>query len=103
MAAQRQLRVVANWRPQIGTVLQRWRTLVVELARRLVGGPLHPEILTRVIEKNVSMHVNNVTNSEPVRKAWAGRRKNLSVHGLVYELETAALGILKSRRKHGLK
>ena len=95
MAAQRQLRVVTNWPPQIGTVLQRWRTPVVELARSLVGGPPHPEILTRVIEKNVSMHVNNVTNSEPVRKAWAGGRKDLSVHGLAYELETGRIRDLK--------
>ena len=86
---------MTNWPPKIRTVLQRWRKLVVELTRSLVGGPPYPEILVRVIKKNVSVHVNNVTNSEPVRKAWAGVRKNLSVHGLVYELETGRLRDLK--------
>ena len=41
------------------------------------------------------MQVNNVANSEPVSKAWAGGRKNMSVHGLVYELETGRLRDLK--------
>ena len=45
------------------------------------------------------MQLNNVANSEPVRRAWAGGRKNLSVHGLVYEHETGRLGDLKVTRE----
>ena len=85
--------------PEVEPVLQRWLTPLVELARRLVGGPAHPEILTRLIEESVSVQVSNVANSEPVRKAWAGGRKNLSVHGLVYELETGRLRDLKVTRE----
>ena len=58
--------------PQVGPVLQRWLTLLIELAKRLVSGPPNPEILTRLIEESVSVQVNNVANSEPVPKAWAG-------------------------------
>ena len=76
-------------------VLERWLTPLVELAKRLVSGPPHPEILTRLIEESVSVQLNNVANSEPVRKAWAGGRKNLSVHGLICELETGRLRDLK--------
>ena len=36
----------------------------------------------------MSGQVDNVASSEPLRKAWAGRRENLWVHKLVYELET---------------
>lgn len=35
--------------------------------------------------------VENVVNSEPVQTAWANGRKNLWVHGIVYELETGRL------------
>ena len=74
--------------PQLELVLQRWLTLLVELARRPLGSPPHPEILTRLIEQSVSVQVNNVAKSEHVRKAWAGVWKRLWVHGLVYELKT---------------
>ena len=44
-------------------------------ARRLVGVPPHPEILTELIKESVSVQVNNVAKSGPVLKAWAEGRK----------------------------
>ena len=81
--------------PPVGPVLQRWLTPLVELAKRLGGAAdSGTENLTRLIEMSVTVQVNNVANSEPVRRAWAGGR-NLPVHGLVYELETGRLRDLK--------
>ena len=74
--------------PQVEPVLQRWLTPLVELSRKLIVDPAHPEIFTRLI-KNVSAQVNNIANQELVCKAWAEGRKNLCAHGLVYELETS--------------
>jgi carbonic anhydrase len=73
-------------------VLQRWLTPLIALASKVVALKLPPdETLTRLIEESVREQVGNVANSEPVRKAWEGGRKNLWVHGLVYELETGLL------------
>ncbi|KAH9020463.1 carbonic anhydrase [Lactarius pseudohatsudake] len=46
--------------------------------------------LTRLIKESVRVQVENVANSEPVRKVWEAQ-KDLWVHGLVYELETGLL------------
>lgn len=81
--------------PKGEPVLLRWLTPLLELAKGLVSGPALPDVLTRLIEESVTVQVNNVANSEPVRKAWAEGRKNLTVHGLVYELETGRLRDLK--------
>ena len=62
--------------PQIEPVLQRRPTLLVELSRKLAGGPAHLEILTRLIE-SVSIQVNDVPNLEPVCRARAEGRMNL--------------------------
>jgi carbonic anhydrase len=50
------------------------------------------ERLTKIVEASVRAQVENIVNSQPVQATWAGGRKNLWVHGLVYELEA---GILK--------
>jgi len=57
-----------------------------------------PEALTKIAEASVRAQVENVVNSEPVKSAWAADRKNLWVHGLVYELETGKLRDLNITR-----
>jgi carbonic anhydrase len=78
--------------PEGEPVLVRWLTPLLELAKNLVGGggPAPPGTLTKLIEESVGVQVNNVANSEPVKKAWAKGRK-VKVHGLIYELETGRL------------
>jgi carbonic anhydrase len=72
-------------------VLQRWLTPLIKLAAKVVDLGLSPEeALTRLIEDSVREQVENVANSEPVRKAWESGR-NLKIHGLVYKLETGLL------------
>ena len=78
--------------PQVEPVLLRWLTPLVELAGSLNLQDVPPEeALTRIVEASVRAQVENVANSEPVRKAWEGGQKNLHVHGVVYELETGLL------------
>ncbi len=73
-------------------VLERWLTPLISLASKLDSEALpSPDPLLRLIEESVRMQVENVINSEPVRKMWAEGKKNLWVHGLVYELETGRL------------
>jgi carbonic anhydrase len=73
-------------------VLQRWLAPLIALAGTLNLKSLpYDEALKKLIEESVRVQVENVANSEPVRKAWEGGRKNLWVHGLVYELETGLL------------
>jgi carbonic anhydrase len=79
-------------------VLQRWLGPLIELAKQLVGGPHPPDLLTKLIEESVGVQVSNVANSEPVRKAWEEGRKNLWVHGLVYDLKTGLLRDLNVTR-----
>ncbi|KAH9033414.1 carbonic anhydrase [Lactarius pseudohatsudake] len=55
------------------------------------SNPRTPLTLSRgLVEESVRVQVENVANSEPVRKVWEGQ-KNLWVHGLVYDLETGTL------------
>ncbi|KAH9987194.1 carbonic anhydrase [Russula vinacea] len=49
------------------------------------------EALTKIVEASVRAQVENVAATGPVKDAWAGGRKNLWVHGIVYELETGTL------------
>ena len=72
--------------PQLELVLQHWLTPLVELARRPVGSPWHPE---GQIEESVSVHINDFANLEPVYRACVEGRKNLWVHRLIYEPETS--------------
>ena len=86
------LKAVTGPPPEVEPVLLRWLTPLVELADRLnLKSVPYDEALTQLIEESVREQVRNVANSEPVRKAWEGGRKNLWVHGLVYELETGLL------------
>ncbi|KAI9448521.1 carbonic anhydrase [Lactarius indigo] len=80
-------------------VLQRWLTPLISLVSKIGPDDLqHPGPLTRLIEENVRVQVENVANSEPVSKAWADGRQNLWVHGLVYELETGLLRDLNVKK-----
>ena len=47
--------------------------------------------MTKIVEESVRAQVANVVNTAPVQAAWAAGRKNLWVHGLVYELGTGRL------------
>ena len=78
--------VTSSSPPQLVLVPQRWLTPLVELTRRPVGSPPHPE---GQIEESVSVHINDFANSEPVYRAWVEGRKNLWVHRLIYEPETS--------------
>ncbi|KAI9449164.1 carbonic anhydrase [Lactarius psammicola] len=75
-------------------VLERWLTPLIALAGKLNPTPSH-DPLTRLVEESVRVQVENVSNSEPVRKVWAEGKKKLCVHGLVYDLETGLLRDLK--------
>ena len=72
--------------------LDRWLAPLTSLVGTLDLTNVPPsERLTKVIEASVRAQVENVINSQPVQTAWAGGRKNLWVHGLVYELETGTM------------
>lgn len=81
------------------TPLSRWLAPLTALASTLDLKDLPPsEALTKIVEASVRAQVENVVNSEPVQTAWANDRKNLWVHGLVYELETGRLRDLNITR-----
>ncbi len=85
--------------PEPTTPLARWLAPLTALAGSLdLEGVPDSEAMTKIIEANVRVQVENVTHSAPVREAWAGGRKNLWVHGLVYELETGTLKDLNVTR-----
>lgn len=54
--------------------------------------------MLKIIEASVRAQVENVAGTAPVKGAWASGRKNLWVHGLVYELETGTLRDLNFKR-----
>ncbi|KAH9168078.1 carbonic anhydrase [Lactarius sanguifluus] len=93
------LRAVAGTLGTVEPVLERWLSPLIELASKL-NSEASSDPLTRLVDESVRIQVENVANSEPVRKAWESQ-KNLWVHGLVYELETGTLrdlNITKGRR-----
>ncbi|KAH8977683.1 carbonic anhydrase [Lactarius akahatsu] len=83
------LKAVAGTLGTVEPVLERWLTPLIELASKL-NSEAASDPLTRLVEESVRVQVENVANSEPVRKVWEGQ-KNLWVHGLVYDLETGTL------------
>jgi len=86
------LQAVTGPPPDVEPVLGRWLTPLIELAGSLnLKAVPYEEALTKLVEESVRVQVGNVAKSEPVRKAWESGRKNLWVHGLVYELETGRL------------
>ena len=74
------------------TPLGRWLAPLIALAGTLnLKSVPEPEALTKIVEASVRAQVENVIRTTPVQDAWASGRKNLWVHGLVYELETGTL------------
>ena len=96
--------VMSSSPPQVEPVIQRRLTPLVELSRRLAGGPAHPEIFPRPIEESVSVHVNGVPNLESVCKARGQVLGRIcGCIGSFISLRMADLGISKSRRSHRLE
>lgn len=79
--------------------LARWLAPLTALAGSLdLKDVPNSEAMTKIVEASVRAQVGNVAGTAPVRDAWAGGRKNLWVHGLVYELETGTLKDLNVTR-----
>ncbi|KAI0301481.1 carbonic anhydrase [Russula brevipes] len=85
--------------PEPTTPLARWLAPLTALAGTLdLQDVPDSEALTKIVEASVRAQVENVVDTAPVQAAWAEGRKNLWVHGLVYELETGELKDLNITR-----
>ena len=85
--------------PEPTTPLARWLAPLTALAGTLdLQGVPTPDALTKIVEASVRAQVANVADAAPVQDAWKEGRKNLWVHGLVYELETGTLRDLNVTR-----
>jgi carbonic anhydrase len=85
--------------PEPKTPLSRWLAPLTALAGTLdLQGVPNSEAMTKIVEASVRAQVGNVAGTAPVQEAWTGGRKNLWVHGLVYELETGTLKDLNVTR-----
>jgi carbonic anhydrase len=85
--------------PEPTTPLARWLAPLTALAGALdLQGVPDSEALTKIVEASVRAQVENVVQTAPVQAAWAEGKKNLWVHGLVYELETGNLRDLNNTR-----
>ncbi|KAH9972317.1 carbonic anhydrase [Lactifluus volemus] len=74
------------------TPLARWLAPLTKHVRTLkLEGLSKSEALMKVVEESVRVQVANVINTVPVKATWSAGKKNLWVHGLVYELETGRL------------
>jgi len=78
--------------PEPTTPLGRWLAPLIALVGTLdLKGLPESEAMTKIVEESVRAQVANVANTAPMQGAWAAGRKNLWVHGLVYELGTGRL------------
>jgi carbonic anhydrase len=85
--------------PEPTTPLARWLAPLTALAGTLdLQDVPSSEAMTKIVEASVRVQVANVAGTAPVQEAWAGGKKNLWVHGLVYELETGTLKDLSVTR-----
>ncbi|KAN0107270.1 carbonic anhydrase [Russula decolorans] len=85
--------------PAPTTPLARWLAPLTALAGTLnLKGVPHSDAMLKIVEASVRAQVENVAGTAPVQEAWAGKRKNLWVHGLIYELETGTLKDLNVTR-----
>jgi len=76
-----------------------WLAPLTAITRSLdLKGASDSEALTKVVEESVRAQVANVAGTAPVQNAWAEGKKNLWVHGLVYDLETGKLRDLSVTR-----
>jgi carbonic anhydrase len=86
-------------RPEPTTPLARWLAPLTALSAELDLKDIpESEALTKIVEASVRAQVENVAGTAPVKEAWEGGRKNLWVHGLVYELESGTLKDLNITR-----
>ncbi|KAI0260064.1 carbonic anhydrase [Gloeopeniophorella convolvens] len=79
--------------PPPAPVLQKWLSPLIDLAHSLRPSPDPAEQLAnlrRLVVENVRQQIQNVVNTETVQAAWA-HGKELSVHGLLYDLATGKL------------
>ena len=65
------------------TPLERWLAPLTELARNTEGD------LTVLSEANVRMQVENLRKCEVIQREW--EKRDVPIHGFVYELETGNL------------
>ena len=65
------------------TPLERWLAPLTELARNTEGD------LTALSEANVRMQVENLRKCEVIQREW--EKRDVPIHGFVYELETGNL------------
>ena len=63
--------------------LKRWLAPLTELARKTDGD------LATLVEANVREQVANILKSEVIKQAW--KKRDVHIHGWVYELETGEL------------
>ena len=66
-----------------GSALERWLVPLTELARNTEGD------LTTLVEANVRVQVENILKCDVIEREW--KRRDLHIHGWVYELETGKL------------
>jgi carbonic anhydrase len=78
--------------PAPTTPLEHWLAPLIALAGTLdLKGLPKSAAVRKIVEASVRAQVENVARTAAVQEAWAGGRKNLWVHGLIYELETGTL------------
>lgn len=66
-----------------GSALERWLVPLTELARNTEGD------LNALVEANVRLQVENILKCEVIEHEW--KRRDVHIHGWVYELETGKL------------
>jgi len=81
------------------TPLIRWITPLVKLAGELgLASKEKDEAVEILVKESVKRQVENIVKTDVIQKAWA-EKKNVHVHGLVYELNTGKLTDLGVTRK----
>ncbi|KAM5545070.1 hypothetical protein V8D89_001181 [Ganoderma adspersum] len=73
----------APQKSKLDSALRRWLAPLTELARKTDGD------LTALVEANVREQVENILKSEAIKHEW--KRRDVRVHGWVYQLETGEL------------
>jgi len=79
--------------------LVRWLTPLIKLADSLnLGSKPQAEAVDILVRESVKKQVENVVQTDIIQHAWA-KKKDVHVHGWVYELETGKLKDLAITRK----
>jgi len=79
--------------PRPDTPFLRWLGPLTDLARSLGLGSNPPpkDALPILVKENVIRQVQNLTETETIKHAW-GKREDVWIHGLIYDLSTGLLG-----------